>query len=218
MPIEMASISHRYSQGRWILTDVNLEIDSAQSLAVVGPSGSGKTTLLSILGLLQKPTAGDVIIDGQSTAQRSPSVLSWYRSRWFSWVFQSSNVLGRRSVFDNVALGALSRGRRLNEIDDDVMSALDKVGLGRFRETPVYQLSGGELQRVTVARALAADSPYLLADEPTGQLDSTSSAAVASSLTEAVELGVGLVVATHDLSLANRCRTVVEIVDGVVVP
>lgn len=192
--IELSGVGFSYSPGSRILSDVNLRLDRGESLALTGPSGSGKTTLLGIIGGLLAPSTGDMSPDTSSGSLR------------IGWIFQSINTLGRRTALDNVALGALSTGCDWGQAKQHAAELLVAVGLGQQSHQRSRFLSGGELQRVVIARALAAQPDLLLADEPTGQLDEANSDLVMSTLLGLMSSGASLIVATHDLSLAARCN------------
>ena len=218
MSLALRAVSHRYSEAQsWVLRDVSLEIEPGSTLAIAGPSGSGKTTLLSILGLLLSPAEGAVVLDGQPVGS-SRGALSSLRSEAFGWVFQTVNVLSRRSARENAALACLARGMTRADADSRAVAALESVGLGAMTERPANTLSGGELQRLCIARAIAARSRFLLADEPTGQLDRSTSDEVIGALLRSRPAETALVLVTHDPQVAARCDSIVTIVDGRVVP
>jgi lipoprotein-releasing system ATP-binding protein len=216
MSLSLRGIGHAYVRGRWVLRDVDLEVAAGESVALVGPSGSGKTTLLSIVGLLQRPSEGTVSLDGRqvSAGGRGRSGLL---GEVFAWVFQSVNTLRHRSALDNTALGLLARGLRRGDAEAAAAEALHRVGLAGFETTPVETLSGGELQRVCIARAVAARPRFLLADEPTGQLDRSTSDRVLDALWQARGSETAVVIATHDPDAAARCDRVLRLIDGRVV-
>ncbi|MEX2323522.1 MAG: ATP-binding cassette domain-containing protein [Acidimicrobiia bacterium] len=214
MSLIAEEVSHAYRPGEWVLSGVSLKVGAGESVALLGPSGSGKTTLLSILGLLQTPTHGRLVIDGEA---RSPRRAGRLRSEMFAWVFQTVNTLRRRTALDNAAVGLLARGVGRGESSRLAAEALAAVGLGEMGAVPVERLSGGELQRVCIARAVAARPRFLLADEPTGQLDRSTSDRVLDALWAARLPETALVIATHDLDAASRCDRVIRLVDGRVV-
>ncbi|MBI2766363.1 MAG: ATP-binding cassette domain-containing protein [Chloroflexi bacterium] len=182
------------------------------AVALMGPSGSGKTTLLSILGMLTIPTAGTVLLDGQPPLRaRGRTRL---RAELFSWVFQGVNVLPRRSAVDNAALGLLARGMRYSQSMGTALAALEVVGLHGLADRRIDTLSGGEVQRVCIARALATRPRYILADEPTGQLDRANTAVAIDALVGRRPRGTAVVIATHDPFVAGHCDVVVQLVDG----
>jgi len=211
--LNVAGVSHRYRKGPLVLDNVDLFIASGEAVALMGPSGSGKTTLLSIMGLLTKPASGFVSLDGIRLPHRGRR-LDVARSELFSWVFQTVNVLGQRTATDNAALGLLARGVPRTEATHQANRALAAVGLADRTHDEVTELSGGELQRVCIARAMAAVPRFVLADEPTGQLDHATSQLVLDSLWEARHPDTSLVIATHDATVAERCDRVVLLVDG----
>lgn len=211
--LHVSGVSHRYGKGPLVLNDVDLFVASGESVALMGPSGSGKTTLLSIMGLLTKPASGSVAVDGIRMPRRGRR-LDAARAELFSWVFQTANVLGQRNATDNAALGLLARGVPRAEAAHQANRALAAVGLADRTHDDVTTLSGGELQRVCIARAIAAVPRFVLADEPTGQLDHATSQLVMDSLWEARHAHTSLVIATHDPMVAERCDRVIHLVDG----
>jgi ABC-type lipoprotein export system ATPase subunit len=180
----------------------------------MGPSGSGKTTLLGILGLLFTPSQGGVLLDGAPVSHRRRTAL---RASAFAWVFQGANVVSHRSALDNAALGLLARGARVREAEEAARAALDAVGIGQLAGKAANTLSGGELQRVCVARAIAARPRFILADEPTGQLDHANTEGVIQALIGNRPDGAAVVIATHDPEVAAHCDRIVRLRDGVVV-
>ena len=202
----MDSVAHRYD-GDFVLEDVSLQITPGSTLAITGPSGSGKTTLLSIIGGLLDPTRGTVTIDGRRVKDSDMSTT-------FAWVFQTTNLLPRRSVKDNVAFGRLQHGDRRRSADAAAVEALGAVGLEDKVDRPAYSLSGGETQRVGIARAVASGAPWILADEPTGQLDRRTSDEIADLLVDARRSDQAVIIATHDLVLARRCDSRLRIENG----
>lgn len=217
MSLILRGVGHAYVRGRWVLRGVDLEVAAGESVALVGPSGSGKTTLLSISGLLQQPSEGTVSLDGRQVSAAGGRGGSGLLGEVFAWVFQSVNTLRHRSALDNTALGLLARGLRRGDAEAAAADALDRVGLAGFEDTPVETLSGGELQRVCIARAVAARPRFLLADEPTGQLDRSTSDRVLDALWQARGSETAIVIATHDPDAAARCDRVLRLVDGRVV-
>lgn len=182
-------------------------IDPGSITAVVGPSGSGKTTLLSIAGLLLRPKAGTVLFDGVLVNdRRCPSGIAW--------VLQTANALGHRSVLDNVALGLIGNGVSHVEARRCAGESLDVVGLGAARDRRGRELSGGELQRVNVARALIGGPKILFADEPTAHLDRDNADLVVRSILELRDPITSVVIATHDPLVSNCADRVVEVVNG----
>jgi ABC-type lipoprotein export system ATPase subunit len=204
----------RYGSDRLVLDNLDFEVADGESVAVMGPSGSGKTTMISILGLLIEPLSGQVLIDGQP-APTSEAKRHETRSSLFGWVLQTVNVFSRRSALDNVVVPLLASGHDRDEANERGVRALERVGLGGMVDKPARLLSGGELQRVCIARALAHRPRYLLADEPTGQLDHATSIEVLDALKGLLtEAGSALVVVTHDPEVASVCDRTVELVNA----
>jgi putative ABC transport system ATP-binding protein len=199
------------------LSDVHLAVQKGDWLAIVGPSGSGKTTLLAILGLLDTPTAGTFYLDGRPVQDLSPSDRAHVRNRHIGFIFQSFNLIGDLTVFENVELPLTYRGMPQEERKKRVDQALERVGMShRARHMP-GQLSGGQQQRVAVARAVAGDPLILLADEPTGNLDSKNGQAVMKLLAELHRSGSTLIMVTHDPAYARLATRTVTLFDGRIV-
>ena len=199
------------------LSEVSLQIHSGEYVTVAGPSGSGKSTLLSILGLLDSPTAGRHWLKEKPVETLDPDARARIRNRESGFVFQSFNLIGDLSVFDNVELPLTYRGMAKGERKRRVQEALEKVGMAhRMRHYPA-QLSGGEQQRVAVARALGGRPAVLLADEPTGNLDSKNAEAVMELLSELHREGATIVMVTHDPRFAQYAQLTVHLLDGRIV-
>jgi putative ABC transport system ATP-binding protein len=199
------------------LSDIHLEIRRGEYLAIAGPSGCGKTTLLSILGLLDSPTEGTYVLDGQPVATLSASDRARVRNRQIGFIFQAFNLIGDLTVYENVELPLTYRGMPAEERRARVQAALERVGMGhRMKHFPA-QLSGGQQQRVAVARAVAGDPAILLADEPTGNLDSTNGEAVMELLRELHQGGATICMVTHDARYARHAERSVHLFDGKVV-
>lgn len=220
--LEVAGLSKTYptpSGGLQVLDDVSFAVADGGRLAVMGPSGSGKSTLLSILGTLEEPSAGSVRVDGADPFAGGPEERARFRNRSVGFVFQEHHLLAGCTALDNVLLPALATGRPTTAIVDRACALLDRVGLDRRHGHLPGQLSGGERQRVAVARALVLRPRVVLADEPTGQLDSRGAATVTDLLVElAAEVGGMLVVVTHADAVAERLGTVRRLVDGRLLP
>jgi len=214
--LTLSGVSHRYGKGPLVLDGVDLTVDRGDTVAVMGPSGSGKTTLLSIMGLLTEPTAGSVSVGAVPVPRRGRS-RGRLRSEVFAWVFQTVNVLGRRTALDNTALALVAGGIPRRSANRTATAALAAVGLADRADDVVVDLSGGELQRVCIARAVAARPRVLLADEPTGQLDHHTSLQVLDALWAGRSDDTAIVIATHDPMIADRCSRVVRLVDGHIV-
>jgi ABC-type lipoprotein export system ATPase subunit len=214
MSIALRNVGHAYTaDGVAVLREVSLTIDAGETVALMGPSGSGKTTLLTILGLLTAPSSGEVLLDGEAVPRGGP-MLARIRAGRFGWVFQTANALPRRTALDNAALGLLVRGQSNSTARAQAIEALHAVGVGHLAANQARQLSGGELQRVCIARALAARPSFILADEPTGQLDHATTLDVTAALLRNRPEGVAVVVATHDAEVARQCDRLIRVTDG----
>jgi putative ABC transport system ATP-binding protein len=199
------------------LSQVNLEIQKGEYISIAGPSGCGKSTLLSILGLLDSPTAGNYWLDGKPVANLSHSDRTRIRNCEIGFIFQAFNLIGDLTVHENVALPLTYRGMASTERERRVRQALERVGLAhRMRHYP-SQLSGGEQQRVAVARALAGEPFILLADEPTGNLDSKNGEAVMDLLRELHRDGATICIVTHDPHYASLAERTIHLLDGRIV-
>jgi putative ABC transport system ATP-binding protein len=198
------------------LRGVSLQIDSGEYVAIVGPSGSGKSTLMHILGCLDTPTAGSFHLAGQDVSNMSEEELAEVRNRRIGFVFQQFNLLPSMTAWQNVELPMVYAGVQRGERKERAMAALAKVGLaGRVQHRP-GELSGGQQQRVAVARALVTEPDLILADEPTGNLDSVSADDVLGLMNELHESGRTLVLITHDVGVASAAGRVIGIRDGLV--
>jgi putative ABC transport system ATP-binding protein len=196
------------------LADVNLEIAEGEYVAIAGPSGCGKTTLLSILGLLDTPTSGEYELEGRPVASLSPAERARARNRRIGFVFQAFNLIGELSVAENVELPLVYGGYGADERKRRLKEALDRVGMShRIKHYPT-QLSGGQQQRVAVARAIAGEPAILLADEPTGNLDSENGRQVMDLLAELHRAGSTICMVTHDPRYAEDARRAVHLFDG----
>jgi putative ABC transport system ATP-binding protein len=218
--IEMAAITKVYDTGKVqveALRGIDLEVRRGEFVAVVGPSGSGKSTLLNLIGCLDTPTEGRYRLGGEAVAGLDRDQLADVRNRRVGFVFQNFNLLPQLTALENVEMPMLFGGVGRRERRRRALEQLDKVGLGDRVEHRPTELSGGQMQRVAIARALAMEPDLVLADEPTGNLDTGSGGDVMGVLTELWEQGSTLVVVTHDATLARRANRVVEIRDGVVV-
>jgi putative ABC transport system ATP-binding protein len=197
-----------------VLKNIDLQIFPGEFVALIGPSGSGKSTLLSILGLLEPPTSGDVLVNERSVAQLSRRELAAVRGRRIGYVFQSFNLLGGLSVAENVMLPALLAGESGYAQHRRAMDLLDQFGLAGLAKRVPAELSGGEQQRVAIARALFMAPDVILADEPTGNLDTTNGHNVIDALYHLNSAGQTIVLVTHDLSIANEAPRLISFLDG----
>ena len=218
--IRLERVSKVYQMGRReleVLRGVDLQIADGEMVAIMGPSGSGKTTLLNIIGCLDTPTAGAYFLDGSEVGRLSSGELARVRGQKVGFVFQTFNLLPQLTAVANVELGLKYAGGT-NHPRQRALAALERVGLADRTTHRPTELSGGEQQRVAIARALAKAPPLILADEPTGNLDSRSGAEVMSILTTLhKEQAITLLVITHDANVARHCQRIVNLSDGQVV-
>jgi len=216
--IRLQDITKVYPMGKRelsVLRGVNIHIERGELVAIMGPSGSGKTTILNLVGCLDKPTSGSYYLEDREVSRLSSGELAQVRAQKIGFVFQTFNLLPRLSALANVELGLRYCGGSDRR---QAMEALDRVGLSDRANHRPTELSGGEMQRVAIARALVKNPPLILADEPTGNLDSRSGEEIISILTSLhAEQGVTLLVITHDSNIAHQCQRIVHFKDGQVV-
>jgi len=196
------------------LDGASLTIRKGEFVSIIGPSGSGKSTLMNIMGCLDVADSGEYILDGQSIEQYSEEELARIRNREIGFVFQNFNLLSRMSALGNVELPLIYQRVRLAERKDKAFAALERVGLADRSEHKPTELSGGQQQRVAIARALATDPAILLADEPTGNLDSKTGEDIMALFTELHEAGDTIVLITHNEDIASRTQRRIRIMDG----
>ena len=197
------------------LKNVSINIEAGQFVSIMGPSGSGKSTLLHLMGGLDYPTSGNVILNGQNMESLSDDNLSKFRRRKLGFIFQFFNLLPTLTAIENVALPKLLDSQRMRDIEPRAKELLKMMGLGKRMDHRPDQLSGGEMQRVAIARALISDPLLILADEPTGNLDSKTGESVLTLLADMVrEQGQTIVMVTHDLNAATHGTRLVKLRDG----
>lgn len=201
-----------------ILKGINIQIKKGEFISLMGPSGAGKSTFLQLLGALDRPTSGEIIIDNRDLSKMSDYELTLFRRRNLGFIFQFFNLMPTLNVIENAALPCFLDGKSLASVKDFATETLNRLGLGHRLDHRPHQLSGGEMQRVAIARALINKPSLILADEPTGNLDSKNGADVLKILKELVrDFNVTLIMVTHDKSAADVADRKIQLLDGVVV-
>lgn len=217
MILELKHIYKDYIQDKLVvpvLKDINLNVEEGEYLAIMGPSGSGKTTMMNLIGCLDRPTKGDYFLEGQDVSQYKDKELSDVRLHSIGFVFQNFNLLPRQSALENVALPLSYAGIPAKQRKEIAKQALERVGLGDRLDFMPNQLSGGQKQRVSIARALVNKPKIVLADEPTGALDSKSGQAVMELFHKLNEEGVTIIMITHNEEIAEQAKRIIYIFDG----
>ena len=216
--LEVRDVQKTYQVGDDIvvhaLDGVSLQIRKGDFIAIIGPSGSGKSTLMHSIGLLDHPTSGEVLVGGTDVTKMAENELARVRNKEIGFVFQAFNLLARTTAIENVELPLIYAGVSATERKERAIEALKRVGLGERLDHMPNQLSGGQQQRVAIARALVTEPSIILADEPTGNLDSKSGIEVMAFLQELHKSGVTIVLVTHDAHVALHAERVVRIADG----
>jgi len=215
--IRIAGLSKQYKMGGetvHALSDIEVRIGHGDFVAIIGPSGSGKSTLMNVIGCLDSPTAGSYWLDGEEVSRLRENKLAEIRNRKIGFIFQGFNLLNKLTALENVELPLIYRGIPAKQRKEQAVEALRKVGLEeRVRHRP-SELSGGQQQRVAIARALAGNPPILLADEPTGALDTRTGVEVMALMQQLNEHGHTIILITHDLAVSEQARRVIRIQDG----
>ena len=217
MILELKNVFKNYYRGKTeipVLKDINLEVEEGEYLAIMGPSGSGKTTLMNLIGCLDTPTSGDYILNGRKINELDDNALAEIRNREIGFVFQNFHLLPKMNALDNVALPLLYAGVKQKERRERAAEALKAVGLEDRVQFMPNQLSGGQCQRVAIARAMVTNPKLLLADEPTGALDTASGNQIMEIFRELSEKGMTIIMITHELAVAERAEKICRILDG----
>jgi len=217
--IDLKDITKIYDMGSvkvQVLNGISLHVDEGEFISIIGPSGSGKSTLMNIIGCLDVPTEGEYYLDGKEISTYNEKQLSKIRNQKIGFIFQKFNLLPKLTALENVELPLIYRGMNHKERRQRSIDALEKVGLGdRMSHNPT-ELSGGQQQRVAIARALAGDPPVLLADEPTGNLDSKSGTDVMNLIRQLSSEGKTIVLITHDNEVAKAAQRIITIKDRLI--
>lgn len=196
------------------LDDVNFNVKMGEFVSIIGPSGSGKSTLMNILGLLDVPDSGDYYLDGINVSKASENELARIRNNKIGFIFQNFNLLGKMTAVENIQIPMIYQGKTNEESKERAYKLLEKVGLkGRENHLPT-QLSGGQQQRVAIARAIGCNPEIILADEPTGAIDSKTSIDIMNELENLNNKGQTIIIITHDINVAKRAKRIVKIADG----
>lgn len=219
MILNLQNIFKEYQQDKLVvpvLKDVSLQVEEGEYVAIMGPSGSGKTTLMNIIGCLDKPTSGTYELAGEDVLKYKDKEMSDLRLKRIGFVFQSFHLMPRQSALENVALPLSYAGVKKKERKERAAAALERVGLGDRVDFRPTQLSGGQKQRVAIARAMVNNPKILLADEPTGALDSKSGKQIMELFESLNEEGVTIVMITHDRTIASNAKRIIHIIDGMI--
>jgi putative ABC transport system ATP-binding protein len=218
--IEIRDLHKSYHMGNnslHVLKGIDFTVGEGEMVAIMGSSGSGKSTLLNILGMLDEADEGSYVLDNTRIKNLNEKIAARYRNQFLGFVFQSFNLISYKSALDNVAMPLYYQGIKRSERMERAMNYLDKVGLKEWASHMPNELSGGQKQRVAIARALASDPKVLLADEPTGALDSTTSHEVMEIVQAINDEGKTILIVTHEDDIAHMCKRIVHLKDGVII-
>ena len=217
--IQIKNLHKSYPMGKdslHVLKGLNLHIKEGEFVSIMGSSGSGKSTLLNIIGMLDEADSGDYILDGLPIKNLTEKKAAVYRNKFLGFIFQSFNLINYKNALENVALPLYYQGFKRKERQKKAMFHLDKVGLVDWAHHLPKELSGGQNQRVAIARALAANPKLLLADEPTGALDTTTSYEIMEFIQQLNDEGKTILMVTHEEDIANMCKRIVRLRDGII--
>ena len=217
--IEIKGLNKSYPTGQsflHVLTGIDLTIDEGELVAIMGSSGSGKSTLLNIIGMLDNYDSGSYLLDGVPIKDLDETKAANYRNKFLGFVFQSFNLINYKTALENISLPLYYQGISRNKRRDIALEYLDKVGLANWATHLPSELSGGQKQRIAIARALASKPKVLLADEPTGALDSTTSEEVMGLIKKINSEGKTILVVTHEQDIANMCKRIITLKDGII--
>ena len=217
MIVQLENVYKSYTQGREpvpVLHDISMTVEQGEYIAIMGPSGSGKTTLMNVLGCLDVPTSGTYMLEGQDIGSMSDDALADVRNQSIGFVFQNFHLLPKMTALDNVALPLLYRGVSLRDRRTRAEAALKLMGLGDRMDFYPNQLSGGQQQRVAIARAIVGNPKLLLADEPTGALDTASGVQIMEIFRRLSQRGITIIMITHELGIARCADKIYHILDG----
>ena len=218
--IQISNLHKSYKMGSnslHVLKGINFKIDEGELVAIMGSSGSGKSTLLNILGMLDIADEGNYLLDNVLIKDLTETIAANYRNRFLGFVFQSFNLINYKNALENVALPLYYQGLRRKIRQQKALEYLKKVGLSDWAKHLPSELSGGQKQRVAIARAMASEPKVLLADEPTGALDSNTSREVMSLIQKINDEGKTILVVTHEIDIAKMCKRIITLKDGVIV-
>jgi putative ABC transport system ATP-binding protein len=220
MMIEITDLHKSYVMGTntlHVLKGIDFTVNEGELVAIMGSSGSGKSTLLNILGMLDEADQGTYTLDGTLIHNLNEKIAARYRNKFLGFVFQSFNLISYKNALENVAMPLYYQGVKRNERNEKAMHYLEKVGLAEWATHLPNELSGGQKQRVAIARALASEPKVLLADEPTGALDSTTSYEVMEIIQSINDEGKTILIVTHEDDIAHMCKRIVNLKDGIII-